>query len=66
MPASPPRSVDELLPELEARLDFHLERVALRRDVRDGWEAWTGSGDVGRGDTMAEAIADLFHWLPPA
>ena len=55
------------LDELERRVEAANEEMfdlCLRRAGRGDWEARTLSGDVGRGDTLAAAIADLLPQLP--
>lgn len=55
-------TTDEAIARLERRLPadeiFTLQRVSAGK-----WEAWTYEGDVGRGDTVANAIDALLVLL---
>lgn len=62
--ARPECSVSVLLRKLETELGS--ERLAILRLGAGDWEARTYSGDVGRGLTLGDAIADLLQGLAAA
>lgn len=63
-PRREPSALDERLRELQRRLDATFERVACIRDDTGEWQCRTMAGDVGRGNTLGEAIAELLEQLP--
>lgn len=64
LPRREPSPLDESLRELQRRLDASFERVAFIRDDTGEWQCRTMSGDVGRGNTLLEAILELLEQLP--